>query len=172
MWNTFLNGFFFVLCALVALRSWKCLQRAWNRWLWSSEGNPPSLSSKTVTWRTPWGERSWPTSWHRDRWDGRIVYADDPACTLWALTGSNLSLRRKGLLQRDQSLCAKRDPAPVLGRGGEEDEGHPRGWPSAGGHPNGSVDQQTATGESVGICQPGQEAGVFLTVESSDERKL
>lgn len=63
-----------VLC-LCFLRSWKCLRRGWSRWLWSLEENLPSSSSKTVSWRMQWRERSWRISWHRDRWRSLVNHA-------------------------------------------------------------------------------------------------
>lgn len=68
-----------------------------------------------------------------------------------------------GLLQRDQSVRRKRDPAPVSGGGGEEDEGHKCRGPSAGRHTDGGAHQQTTPGESSRICHSGQEGGGFLS---------
>lgn len=55
-------------------------------------------------------------------------------------------LPRPGLLQWDQSVRPKGDYAPVPGRSGEEDQGHPSGGPSLGQHAHGGADQQTAPG--------------------------
>lgn len=141
----------------VCLRWWKCLPKGWSRWPWSWGGNPPSSSLKTASCKMQWRARSWPTSWPRDRWGLTCCCCSVPTRIVTRVPLQ--PLRRSGLLQRDQSVRPKRDPAPVPGRSGEEDQGHPSGGSFAGRHTHGGADQQTAPGQSVGLRQSGQETG-------------
>lgn len=102
---------------LLAFRSWKCLQRGWSKWLWSLEGNLPSLFSKTVSWRTQWREHSWQISSHRDRWDCTIIRACTACFQSWhssilffksALTGSIFCLKYRFAAMGQEYLYRER----------------------------------------------------------------
>lgn len=148
-----------MMSAVIPLRSWKCQQKGWSRWLWSLEENHPSLSSKTASWRTQWRERSWQTFWHRDRLDYRISFDPDPRPH--GLTRWNMSNIYTGVLQWHQGVCAARDIATVSRESGQEDQSHPAGWSPPRRHTYGSSHQQTPTGKGAGVHQSGKATGML-----------